>query len=315
MKIKQSLTTLSTALTHATGRAGLILKKNSPEILMAVGIVGVFATIVDACYATLKADEVLDHHAEKMKKIDDVVEYQDEEAPYLPEAVTRDKLVVYTQTGIEFARLYAPTIAIGTLSIASILVSNHLIKQRYLAVVAAYNAISVSYDQYRRRVRKKYGDIVDYEMMYGVEREKIEVKETDENGKTTKKKEEIEIINDQPSNYARVWSKYLKDGVLNPNWDDNSEFNMMFLKGVETEANHILHGRGYIFLNEVYDMLGYDHTQLGQVVGWFDDGTGDGYIDFGLYNLNNWENRRFINGEDAAVLLDFNCDGIIWDKI
>lgn len=311
---KEYLTSVGNKISNTASRTGIVLQKNSPEILMGGGIVGVIVTVVTACKATLRADEVLDHHAEKMRKIKEADMYQDEECPYPPAVVVKEKTVAYIQTGGEFAKLYGPTIAIGSLSIACILVSNRIIKQRYLAAVAAYNAISTSYEQYRARVRERYGDDVDYEMRYGVKRDKIEQKYTDEHGKTTKKKEEIEVIEGTPSEYARVWEMYIKDGVLNPNWDENPEFNMLFLKGVETEANHILHGRGYIFLNEVYDMLGYEHTQVGQLVGWVDNGD-DGFIDFGLADLNNRNTRRFINGQENAVLLDFNVDGMIWDKI
>lgn len=313
MKLKNLLTTTGNKIIRKTGKTGLIIQKNSPEILMGIGIVGVVVTVVTACKATLKADEVLDHHAEKMQKIQDAETYQDEECSYPPEVAAKEKVVVYAQTGFEFVRLYAPTMAIGSLSMGCILVANRIMKKRYLAVVAAYNAISTSYEQYRRRVREKYGDDVDYEMRFGVKREKLNV--VDENGKVTKKQEEVEIIEGMPSDYARVWEKYLRDGVLNPNWEENPEYNMMFLKGVQEEANIKLHSRGYIFLNEVYDMLGFEHTQIGQVVGWFDDGTGDGYVDFGLYNLNNRKTRRFINGEENVILLDFNCDGLIWNKI
>jgi hypothetical protein len=314
-KFNELMATTGNKLTRAVGKTELIVKKNSPEILMGVGIVGIVATVVTACRATLKADEVLDHHNEKMEKIHDAEQFQDEECPYPPEVVKKEKLIVYTQTAVDFVKLYAPTIAVGSLSVACILVSNRIIKKRYLGAVAAYNAISASYETYRSRVREKYGEDVDYEMRYGVKREKIEEKVTDENGKTVKKKTEVEHIDGDPSVYARYWGKYIKDGIINPNWDENPEFNFYFLKAKQDECNMVLHSRGYIFLNEVYNMLKIEQTQVGQVVGWFDDGTGDGYIDFGLYSLNNRENLRLINGKQDEWLLDFNCDGIIWDKM
>lgn len=307
--------TMVNNLSKTFGRTGLILRKNSPEILMGAGIVGMVVTVVTACKATLHAEEVLDHHARKMENIKKAELYQDEENPYLPAEIQKDKVTTYVQTGVEFTRLYAPSVAIGSLSIACILVSNRILNRRYLGVIAAYNALSASYEQYRGRVREKYGEETDYEMRYGVKREKLETVELDENGKKVKKKEELEFIEGMPSDYARYWGKYLKNGVLNPNWEENPEYNLMFLKGVQAEAEYKLHSRGYLFLNEVYDLLGYDLSQLGSVVGWMDDGNGDGYVDFGLYSLNNRENRRFINGEDTTILLDFNCDGIIWDKI
>lgn len=316
MKFKSLLSTTGNKLSRATGHVELKIKKNSPEILMGVGIVGIVATVVTACRATLKAEEVLDEHAQKMEMIADAIECQDEDNPYPEEMIKKDKLTTYVQTGVGFVKLYAPSAAIGGFSIACVLVANRILKKRYLAVLGAYNAISASYAQYRSRVRERYGDDVDYELRYGVRKEKLETKEVDENGKTVKKKEDVEVISCQPSEYARYWSKHIKDGVLNPNWDENPEFRLMFLRGAQAEANVTLKSRGYIFLNEVYDLLGFEHTQIGQLVGWYnDDEYGDGYVDFGLYDLNNRENRRFINGEEGVILLDFNCDGFIWDKI
>jgi hypothetical protein len=312
--MNEMMAKINTKVTRAAGKTSFFLKKNSPEILMGVGIAGVVATVVTACRATVKAGEVLDEHKENMDMINQAVEVADE-GEYTEQDIKKDKLIVYSKTAVGMARLYAPTIAIGSLSIVCILVSNRIIKKRYLGAVAAYNALSVSYETYRKRVREKYGDDVDYEMRYGVTRETIEEKTKDENGKTVKKKTEIEKINGDPTMYARYWGKYLKDGVLNPNWDENYEFNLFFLTAIQEECNITLHSRGYIFLNEVYDKLGYEHTQFGQVVGWFDDGTGDGYVDFGI-SLNDPETRkRIINGDETEILLDFNCDGIIWDKI
>lgn len=316
MKTNELISTTGGKLSKMVGKTSFVLKKNSPEILMGVGIVGIVATVVTACKATLQADEVLEHHAEKMKKIKDAEQFQDEECPYPAEVKAKETLVVYTQTAFEFAKLYTPTIAMGSLSIACILVSNKIIKRRYLGAVAAYNAISMSYEQYRGRVREKFGDEVDYEMRYGVTRKQVDIKETDENGKAIKKKEEVELIDGKPSGYARYWGKYLKDGIRNPNWDANPEFNLMFLRAKENEANVILQSRGYIFLNEVYDLLGFEGTQYGQLVGWMNNrNSGDCYVDFGLYSLNRGENRRFINGEECDVLLDFNVDGMIWDQL
>lgn len=302
-------------IARAAGKTGLILKKNSPEILMGIGIIGVVVTVVSACKATLKAEDVLEHHSKKMEKIKQAEQYQDDECPYPPATCAKEKAVVYLQTGGEFAKLYGPTVAIGTLSIACILGSNRILKTRYVGAVAAYNAISASYRQYRDRVKETYGDDADYELRYGVKREEVKTIVMDENGKTVKKKETVETINEGPSEYARYWERYLADGIINPNWDENPEFNLLFLKAKQDEADRMLHTRGYLFLNEVYDLLGFKPSQIGQLAGWLDNGTGDGYVDFGIYNLNNRGNRRFINGDENALLLDFNCDGYIWDKI
>ena len=63
-------------------------------------------------------------------------------------------------------------------------------------------------------------------------------------------------------------------------------------------------------------MLGMDRTTAGQVVGWVvsKDGT-DNYVDFGVFDADNLEKRMFVNGDERAVLLDFNVNGVVYDLI
>ena len=92
----------------------------------------------------------------------------------------------------------------------------------------------------------------------------------------------------------------------------------MFLRHQQNYANDILKNRGYLFLNEVYDMLGFPRTKYGQIVGWVYDeknSNGDNFVDFGIYDKDNPEKRKFVNGYETAIWLDFNVDGNILDLI
>ena len=78
----------------------------------------------------------------------------------------------------------------------------------------------------------------------------------------------------------------------------------------------MLHARGHVFLNEVYDALGIPRSKEGSVVGWVLNGEGDGYVDFGIFSdPDNQSLRDFVNGREGSILLDFNVDGVIWDRI
>lgn len=94
-------------------------------------------------------------------------------------------------------------------------------------------------------------------------------------------------------------------------WTKNPETNKVFLNLQQNYANEKLKARGYLFLNEVYDMLGISRTRAGQCVGWVydtDNPVGDNCVDFGLYEE---YNREFIDGVENKALLDFNVDGDI----
>lgn len=308
------LSKVGTSAAKFAGKAEFTIKKNSPEILLGAGIVGFVGTIVLACRATCRADEVLEFHRRKIKDINDAKEIADAdpegEMSYDIEIYRQDKAVRYLKTTGSLAKLYAPTIAVGTLSLACILTSRNIMQKRYLGVVAAYNGLSAAFEEYRKRVRDEYGEGLDKHFRYGTTYDELPV--YDENGKKTKEKEQVEktetgmvIPNDDSCRFF---------DSSNPNWDKNPTFSMMWLRGQQNILNDILHTRGHVFLNEVYDALGFPHTPQGAVLGWI-DGEGDNCIDFGLYDPNKESVRRFVNGVDNVIMLEFNHDGVIWDKI
>ena len=113
--------------------------------------------------------------------------------------------------------------------------------------------------------------------------------------------------------YVSDYARFFNEGCAP--WTNDPELNKMFLRQQEKYATELLKKRGYLFLNEVYDMLGLPRSKAGQIVGWLYDENnpvGDNYVDFNLYSE---QNEDFINQYEKSVLLDFNVDGVILDKI
>lgn len=301
-------------LTTNVNKTKWMIKKNSSEILLGFGILSFVGTVVAACKATTRADEVLEFHKAKVKDIHDAKEIADtkpeEELEYSDEMYRTDLAVRYIKTTGNFVKLYAPTVALGTLSLACILTSRNIMQQRYLGVVAAYNGVSAAFEEYRKRVREEYGEEMDRHFRYGADYKTLPV--VDENGKKTGEKEKTENVNSglilPNDDNCRFFDS------SNPNWDQNPNFSMMFLRGQQNYLNDILHTRGHVFLNEAYDALGFPHTPQGAVLGWI-EGEGDDCIDFGLYDQNKDSVRRFVNGVDNTILLEFNHCGVILDRI
>lgn len=312
MKVGNMLSTVGTSVSKFAGRTGLKVQKYSPEILLGAGVVGFVGTVVLACKATLKAETVLEQHRIGMKNIQDakeIAEAEPEKYDYDSDLVKKDKLMVMTKTTLNFAKLYAPSVTVGVASLACILVSRNILQKRYLGAVAAYNAVSTAFYEYRERVRAEEGEMMDRHYRYGTELETVETTVVDENGKKKKIKEVKEkagTLQIPTDDTARFFDE------SNKQWDRNPEFSMMFLRGQQNYANDILRTRGHIFLNEVYEMLGFPHTQQGALLGWV-LGMGDDFVDFGLYDPK--RSREFVNGTENVILLEFNHDGPIWDKI
>ena len=298
----------------AAKKAMFNVKKHSPEILIVAGIAGVVTSAVMACKATTKVNEVLTETKENINKVHDVMADQGiSEKEYSKEDSARDLAIIYGKAGVKLAKLYGPAVALGGLSLTAIVCSNNILRKRNVALAAAYTAIDTSYKQYRSRVIEKFGENVDREIKYGIKAVQIEEKTVDENGKKKTVKKTVEVVNPYDySDYARFFD------VGNPNWEKDSEYNLMFLKRQQAYANDKLKANGYLFLNEVYDMLGIPKSKAGQVVGWIYDpenGSGDNYVDFGIYNVNREAARDFVNGYERTILLDFNVDGNIWEKM
>ena len=297
-------------------RMGLQLRKHSPEILMGAGIVGAIASAVLACKATTKLESVMEKSRNDIKTIHEAIEHPENlSEEYTPEDGKKDLAIVYARTGIELVKLYGPSLALGALSITSILASHNILHKRNVAIAAAYTAVDKGFKDYRGRVIERFGDELDKELKYNIKAKKIEEKVVDEKGKEKKVKKDIQVVDyDRPgeSEYAR----FFDNG--NTGWDENPEFSLKFLIHQQDWANELLNHRGYVFLNEVYDMLGIPRTKAGQIVGWVKnnkDDNADHSIDFGIFNVNRPKSRDFVNGYENVILLDFNVDGPILDLI
>jgi hypothetical protein len=289
-------------------KVGFTLKKHSPEILVAAGVVGTVASAVLACKATLKVNEVTTESKKNIEKIHVATEKGHTEAgeEYTKEDSKKDLAIVYAQTGMKFVKLYGPAIVLGAASLGCILTSHNIIRKRNVALAAAYTAVDKSFKEYRGRVIERFGKELDRELKYNIKAKEIEEKVIDENGKEKTVKKTIEVANlDDYSPYA----KFFDCGCAG--WEKDPEHNMFFLKQQQNYANDLLRTRGHLFLNEVYDMLGIHRTQAGQIVGWVYDEknpVGDNYVDFGIHKYHR-ENRDFVNGFEPTILLDFNVDG------
>lgn len=290
-------------------RVGFQIKKHSPEILLVAGVAGTVVSAVMACKATLKVNEVLDETKENIDKVHTAVEKGHNEAgsPYDFEDSKKDLALVYTQTGLKLVKLYGPAIALGALSITSILASNNIMRKRNVALAAAYATVDKSFKEYRGRVIERFGKDLDRELKFNIKAKEIEERVVDEDGNEKTVKKTIHVVDPNTySEYARFFDEYCAG------WEKNAEYNLMFLKQQQNYANDLLRTRGHLFLNEVYDMLGIKRTQAGQIVGWvYDENNevGDNFVDFGIFDLHNEHARDFVNGRERSILLDFNVDG------
>lgn len=297
------------AIARKVASQQLLASEHSPRILFVGGVVGMVGSTVLACRATLKLEETLDD-IEREKRLAQNVNAQvndpsyDGDATYSEKEMRRDLAVIGVRGVGKVAKLYLPAIALGSVSVAALTKSHNILQDRNLALTAAYTAIDTAYSRYRERVVERYGEEVDHELRY--EAEQVDILD-EESGKITT---ESRAIGAPGAAYARWY-----DAVASRNWSPDPDINLLFLRNVQNYMNDRLRAKGHVFLNEVYDELGLERSKPGAIVGWrWNKGSGDDYIDFGIWDGDQRAND-FFNGREGAILLDFNVDGPIYDKI
>ena len=319
--VGSKLACMSSKIVKAGNTGIFALKQHSPEILTVVGVVGVVAATVMACKATLKAKDVLDKHEDMMATIKEAQESKDPD--YTETDVQKDKVIVYVNTVKDFAILYGPAVVTGALSLTCLVGANIILKKRNIALAAAYSLVEKSFKQYRNRVIEELGESKDFHFRYGTDYETVTEEVTDENGKTKKVKKQVQVLNpaNEQSMYARLYDEQIFDTngsyTGSSQWSPNPDYNANNLYYKNLWANDQLKAKGYLFLNDVYEELGFPRTKAGQVVGWLWKNGVDEYVSFGpevdaiINKTPGYLSYRY----QGPILLDFNVDGPILDKI
>jgi hypothetical protein len=313
----------STALNRAASMAVLHVKKASPTLLLVAGIGGVITGTVMACKATKKAEPVIDDFIHETEAIRETKETN--------ENYGKDLTMAYCRGICNIGKLYLPTIAIETVSIGCLVASHNIQSTRLAGLSAAYTAVGNAYNSLQEKLKAENPEMHE-KLVYGVEDKVITEDVVDPKGKIKSVSKTVKIAN--PDELVSPYARYFN--CDNPNWDENPMLNLDFIMKQQKTANRMLKDRGYLFLNEVYRMLGFAITDYGQKVGWIycpnatDDKHKEAHEDawktvsFGIYGISmtdgsyfptNALNQQFVNGDSNVALLDFNTDGYILDLI
>ncbi len=291
------------AVVFGIGRGTLLAQKYLPEIMLGVGIAGIPVATVLACKATLKIDEIKLEAAEKFIKIE-AGKAQYDPSVYSEEDYKKDLTIVTAQTAVKIVKLYLPSAVVMIVSIGLITGGHYILNRRNAALVGAYKILDSGFKNYRQRVKELYGEDADTAARLNPKKVIIDEQEVDEINPTVKNS----IVNIE-SEYARMFDS---NSVY---WRNDHDQNLFHIRNQELYANDQLNGRGHIFLNEVYDMLGLPRSKAGAVVGWVKDKSVKS-VEIRVYEPTESEKNERVNGySNPPFLLDFNVDGVIFDAI
>ena len=279
--------------TRIIGRTSLVISKHAPTILTVAGTTGFIGTTVLASKATLKLEEAVAEEASLLVKVHEA----QEDGKLSDKDAAHDKVVLYTRMATKLGKLYAPALILGAASIAALATGHGIMLKRNASLAAAYAAVDQAFKSYKKKVEAKFGKDAVLEAI-SVPTEELVV-----DGETT----ESVLKYGDTSPYGVIFDE------TNHNWSADEDLSALHLKCQQQYANDILQTRGHIFLNEVYKMLGFPHTPAGAITGWV-KGNGDNFVDFNIHD-------GLFEGEDAngrlvtKWALDFNVDGVMYDKI
>lgn len=289
-------------------KAQLTVRKHSPEILMVAGVIGTVAGAVMACKETLELEDVLDECKQEKMELEEQYATCEE---YSEDALKKDQVKLTIKQAVKIVKLYAPSVIMEVTSIGVIFASNDIMRKRNASMAAAYATLNSMYKRYRQNVIESYGEEVDKDMRFGVKHEKVT--EIDEDG--NKVKIDARIVDlDNTALAISDYSRFFQAGCKG--FDASSgRYNLLYLKGIQAMFNNKLIADGYVMLNDVYRELGFDTIPEGWSIGWvYDEANpiGDNYIDFGLYEARN-KNQRAVNDWEPVILMDFNVDGNLYE--
>lgn len=304
----------------AMGRVGMSIKKTSPTLALTAGVAGLCATVVLSSRATLKAQDVVVEHKKNVETTFEAFEavrgQKDEkgEFKYSEEDFKKDQLTIWSKSAVAMLKLYGPSIILGGLSIAAIASSHKMMNARVASLSAAYQIAQSAFERYRESIQDELG--IDLEKEFHTKAEASAAKVDAD--------EEAYVDEDRSK---KLKKEYEKHGATNARlfcagtttaWRPNLSENMIFLNAQQNYFNDKLVKTGYVFLNEVYEALGFERTSAGQVVGWVftgDEGSKN-FVDFGI-NQGDETTKALLNEtiEPQDVFLDFNVDGVMYDCI
>lgn len=305
-------------MTRTASKCGYKLKKASPTIMIVGAAIGGVTATVLACKATIKAQDILTEHNAQVESIH-TTKQQIEGETYTENDYKSDITTTYVKTGLKLAKVYAPAVTLGAVSLGCMFGSHHIMSKRNASLTAAYIALDKAFEEYKSRVSDRFGSRVQEELEHNIKAVEIESKSTNEQGVEETIKEYKDIAMQHTSPYTCIFDETVDT------WQADNQLNRNYLFLMEQAANKRLRTQGHLFLNDVLSSIGTHggvtmKTPEGQIVGWIydpNDETRQNHVDFGVTNYVEGDEalNSFINGGERSVMLRFNCDGPIIDKI
>lgn len=206
---------------------------NSPAILTGIGIAGVVTTAYFSGKAAIKASTVVMH-------ANDDIEAN-------PECEREIQII----TAKKLARIMAPPVASGAVTIACIFGANHISSRRAAAMATAYSLTEKAFTEYKEKMVEKVGERKEQAYRDEIMQDRVTANPPDDR---------TVLITDGGNVlcYDKFTGRYFKS-------------DMESLRRAENDVNQMIINHGYASVSDLFEILGLPVTSFSEEVGWNTD--------------------------------------------
>ena len=208
--------------------AGKSVNQNSPVILTGLGVAGIFSTVALSVKGTFLAVRVIDEEEARLRG----------KHMFVP-LTNREKLELVW-------KLYIPTAASSALTVAAIIGSNHISSRRNAALVSLYTVAEGALNEYQDKVAEMFGEKKEAKVRDELAQDKLDANPMKEVFLTGKGEHMF---------YDALSGRYFRSDVET-------------VRRVQNDFNELLFNDMFVPLNDLYDMLGLEGTEMGRNAGW-----------------------------------------------
>ena len=298
---------------------GISVRRNSPKILFAAGTGAIVTGTVLACYATTKLPGIIEERDLKLEDVKANPDGLDEKE------INRQITKIHAATALQIGTTYAPSVIAEAVGFVCLGKAQGKVTEKYLKMSAAYAGLQTTFSAYRNGVKKRFGEEVDKEILYGIYEQKV--KAIDDKGEEV---EETKKVTDL-SKFGAVnaYSTVIFD-ERSSYFEKNQQMNQQLISIVVHGANEKLISRGQnrkdnlgkvLFLNEVLDLLDLPRTPQGNILGWRYDPNNRNKITYDIFWGHNIDSDCMVysafedDAEDARAWIHFNVDGNVLEDL
>lgn len=208
--------------------------KHSPEILTGVGIAGMITTTVLAVRATPYALELIEERHEQLYPLD-----EENEIPVPPVEIVK-----------ACWKPYLPAVITGVTSTACLIGAVSVSSRRTAALAAAYHLSESTLSEYKDKVIQTIGEKKEKTVREKISEERVEKNPVPKTVTVNLEKEGTLFMEPLSKRYFKSDVEVIRRAV--------NKVNARILNDIS----------GYVSLNDFYDEIDLDHTDLGYDLGW-----------------------------------------------